>query len=143
MKNNNKNTHRQSNPFPKSSYKASGRRKVFAKPCSYPGCSALANGRFCDDHVMAGDRNRGTASQRGYDNRWQKYRKSFLEQHPLCVMCEREGDIKVATVVDHIIPHKGNQELFWDWENHQQLCEFHHNQKTASEDMGSWDSRGK
>ena len=91
----------------------------------------------------AGDRNRGSASQRGYDNKWRKYRKSFLEQNPLCVMCEHEGDITVATVVDHIIPHKGDQELFWDWENHQALCEFHHNQKTAREDMASWDSRGK
>ena len=142
MKNNNKNTHRQ--PYLSSPpHKASGRRKVFAKPCSYPSCSNLANGRFCDDHMMAGDRNRGTASQRGYDNKWRKYRKSFLEQNPLCVICESEGDIKVATVVDHIIPHKGDSELFWDWENHQALCEFHHNQKTAREDMGSWDSRGK
>ena len=90
MKNNN-------NPFPKRSYKASGRRKAFAKPCSYPGCPNLANGRFCDEHKGSEDRNRGTASQRGYDNRWRKYRKSFLEQHPLCVMCEREGDVKVAT----------------------------------------------
>ena len=139
MKNNNNNN----NPFPKRSQKPSGRRKVFAKPCSHPGCSALANGRFCEDHKGSEDRRRGSASQRGYDNRWQKYRKSFLEQHPLCIMCEREGDITVATVVDHIIPHKGDQGLFWDWNNHQPLCEFHHNQKTGSEDMGSWDSRGK
>lgn len=143
MKNNNKNTHKQSNPFPKRSHNPSGRRKVFTKPCSYPSCPNLANGRFCEEHKGYEDRNRGSASQRGYDNRWRKYRKSFLEQHPLCVTCEREGDITVATVVDHIIPHKGDQVLFWDWENHQALCEFHHNQKTASEDRGSWDSKGK
>ena len=143
MKSNNRNTHKQSNPFPKRSQNPSGRRKLFAKPCSYPGCSALANGRFCDDHMGAGDRRRGSASQRGYDNKWRKYRKSFLEQHPLCVMCESEGDIKVATVVDHIIPHKGDSKIFWDSNNHQPLCEFHHNQKTAGEDMGGWDSRGK
>lgn len=141
MKNNNR-THKQSN-LPNPSHEPSGRRKVFAKPCSYPGCSALANGRFCEEHKGAEDRRRGSASQRGYDNKWRKYRKSFLEQHPLCVMCEREGDIKVATVVDHIIPHKGDQELFWDLNNHQPLCEFHHNQKTASEDVGSWDSKKK
>ena len=142
MNNNNNNIHKQSD-LSNPSQKPSGRRKVFAKPCSYPSCSNLANGRFCDDHMGAGDRRRGSASQRGYDNKWRKYRKSFLEQHPLCVMCESEGDIKVATVVDHIIPHKGDSEIFWDSNNHQPLCEFHHNQKTAGEDMGSWDSRGK
>ena len=140
---NNNKSDNNNNPFPKLSQKPSGRRKVFAKPCSYPGCSNLANGRFCDEHMTAGDRNRGSASKRGYDNRWQKYRKSFLEQNPLCVICEREGNAKVATVVDHIIPHKGDQELFWDSNNHQPLCEFHHNQKTAREDMRSWDSRKK
>ncbi len=41
-----------------------------------------------------------------------------------------------ADVVDHIIPHKGDQSLFWDSSNWQPLCKHHHDQKTAREDGG-------
>lgn len=67
-----------------------------------------------------------TAAQRGYDYRWQKYRAGFLRANPLCVMCHKEGRVTVATVVDHIQPHKGDMELFWDVDNHQALCTYHH-----------------
>ena len=66
----------------------------------------------------------GTA--RGYDYRWQQARKRFLEQHPLCVMCEEAGRATVATVVDHKVAHRGNQDLFWDETNWQPLCATHH-----------------
>jgi 5-methylcytosine-specific restriction protein A len=39
-----------------------------------------------------------------------------------------------ATVVDHIIPHRGNQRLFWDQNNWQALCKRHHDLKTGNED---------
>jgi 5-methylcytosine-specific restriction protein A len=39
-------------------------------------------------------------------------------------------------VVDHIIPHRGDQALFWDEENWQPLCLVCHNAKTAREDGG-------
>jgi len=44
----------------------------------------------------------------------------------------------MATVVDHITPHKGDNDLFWDRANWQSLCESCHNRKTAAEDMGAW-----
>lgn len=40
----------------------------------------------------------------------------------------------MATVVDHIVPHRGDQKLFWDRSNWQPLCEHHHNVKTMTED---------
>jgi len=46
-------------------------------------------------------------------------------------VCQTNGQIAAATVVDHIIPHKGNQVLFWDESNWQPLCKFHHDQKTG------------
>lgn len=52
--------------------------------------------------------------------------------------CLRAGRLVPATVVDHITPHKGNSELFWDSANWQSLCESCHNRKTAGEDMGAW-----
>ncbi len=58
----------------------------------------------------------------------------WLAEHPFCAECGREGMIRAGTVVDHIIPHKGNRELFNDSEhNWQTLCTPHHNTKTADE----------
>lgn len=71
-----------------------------------------------------------------YDHRWVKARNAYIQAHPLCVMCQREGRVTVAQVVDHIRPHKGDLKLFWDQGNWQALCRAHHDAKTASEDGG-------
>ena len=42
-----------------------------------------------------------------------------------------------ASVVDHIKPHKGDYDLFWDEANHQALCKRCHDIKTATEDMAA------
>jgi 5-methylcytosine-specific restriction protein A len=68
-----------------------------------------------------------TSAQRGYGYRWQKARKAYLDKHVLCVMCQQEGLITIATVVDHKKPHEGDYQLFWDSSNWQSLCERHHN----------------
>jgi predicted kinase len=44
--------------------------------------------------------------------------------------------ITAGEVVDHIIPHKGDYELFWDEGNWQTLCKRCHDVKTATEDGG-------
>jgi 5-methylcytosine-specific restriction protein A len=67
-----------------------------------------------------------TTGERGYGRRWQKVRIGYLQSHPLCKMCESEGRIVPAEVLDHIIPHKGDMELFWDSDNWQGLCKRHH-----------------
>jgi 5-methylcytosine-specific restriction protein A len=80
---------------------------------------------------------RGTATQRGYDSRWRKARLGWLAKHPLCVHCQAEGRVTAANVVDHIIPHRGDTNLFWDSKgNWQSLCTSHHAVKTAQEDGG-------
>jgi 5-methylcytosine-specific restriction protein A len=82
------------------------------------------------------DNKRGSSTERGYDATWRRYRASYLKQHPLCVECLKEGFYIPATVVDHIIPHKGDRYLFWNKDNHQALCKHHHDVKTAKEDGG-------
>lgn len=42
-------------------------------------------------------------------------------------MCQKVGIIKQAEVVDHIIPHREDLNLFWDQDNWQPLCKEHHN----------------
>jgi 5-methylcytosine-specific restriction protein A len=41
-----------------------------------------------------------------------------------------------ATEVDHKVPHRGDQDLFWDTSNWQSLCKPCHSAKTAREDGG-------
>ena len=92
------------------------------KPCRQPGCKNVTASLYCETHVLnKKDTKRGSAAKRGYGSRWQKYRRVYLINHPFCVECEKEDTITLATVVDHIVPHKGSLELFWDESNHQPL----------------------
>ena len=113
-------------------------------PCNYAGCGVATYDRYCDKHApimearrkeyMASiDDRRGTASERGYDRSWQKMRKRYLSEHPLCVECETLGKLVTATVVDHIVPHRGDRDKFIDSTNWQSLCRYHHNAKTLRE----------
>lgn len=69
---------------------------------------------------------RATARERGYTAAWDRARAGFLRLHPRCAECAREGLIVRATVVDHVIPHRGDQRLFRDSSNWQALCTNHH-----------------
>ncbi|WP_091910557.1 HNH endonuclease signature motif containing protein [Chitinasiproducens palmae] len=95
-----------------------------------------------------------TTAQRGYGSRWQTARAAYLKAHPFCVYCLRdyrlaatdEADVILecaarglplpyATVLDHRVPHRGDQRLFWDRSNWQPLCARHHSgekQRTES-----------
>ena len=111
------------------------------RPCTWPGCGKLTDSNRCELHRKQErkeiDKRRGTAAQRGYDSKWHAARTLYLAHHPLCVMCHAEGRIVAATVVDHVVPHEGDHELFWDRANWQALCKRCHDSKTASED-GRW-----
>lgn len=84
---------------------------------------------------------RGNSTQRGYGYRWQQTRAGYLLKHPLCVHCSRDGKVEPATELDHIVPHRGDQQLFWDRSNWQGLCHPCHSRKTASEDGGFGNAR--
>lgn len=111
------------------------------KICSYPGCGNLTKTRYCPKHAKREqkryDKNRGTAAQRGYDHRWQKTRKHYLSEHPLCVECAKLDKVVPATVVDHIVPHKGDTALFWDRGNWQALCARCHNSHKQRQEKGA------
>ena len=64
-------------------------------------------------------------------------RRAFLKRHPLCAVYQGKGILKVAKVVDHIIPHKGDPGIFWDQSQWQSLCVSCHSRKTAVSD-GRW-----
>ena len=86
--------------------------------------------------VACGSWRKGKSStQRGYGYRWQKARERFLKKNPLCVYCQKNGRAEPANVVDHIIPHRGNQELFWRESNWQALCSSCHSSVKQREEQ--------
>jgi 5-methylcytosine-specific restriction protein A len=82
------------------------------------------------------DRERPSAARRGYDARWRRARAAYLARHPLCAACQAEGRVVPATVVDHVVPHRGDAALFRDQANWAALCKPCHDAKTARE--GRW-----
>lgn len=109
------------------------------KFCRKSGCKKLVTGGYCEDHQGVDrqyNQERGSSSERGYDRPWRVARARFLKRNPVCKHCDDAGLLMAATVVDHIIPHKGDMILFWNKTNWQPLCATCHSIKTVKEDGG-------
>ena len=79
----------------------------------------------------------------------QRLRKAHFAAHPLCVMCQARGAIRLATQLDHITALvNGGKDFDEDeGENRQGLCEDCHRAKTL-QDLGyvqraRFDERGR
>ncbi len=53
----------------------------------------------------------------------------------LRLSCKKQRKFTKATVVDYMVPHRGDKALFWDRSNWQALCKRCHDRKTMHEDM--------
>ncbi len=89
----------------------------------------VAHGTRCSCQIAATrarnarhDARRPSARERGYDHEWRKARLEYLATHPHCRECSKSAITRLATVVDHIIPHSGDKRLFWHRANWQPLC---------------------
>ncbi|MGD9879010.1 MAG: HNH endonuclease [Hyphomicrobiaceae bacterium] len=71
-----------------------------------------------------------------YGRRWKAARLAFLGEHPLCAYCLARDRTTLATVVDHIVPHRGDPELFWRQNNWQPLCLICHDAIKQAEEKG-------
>ena len=66
--------------------------------------------------------------------RWEWLRlRTFARDNYTCKLCNR---FTPAPQCDHIIPHGGDSDLFYDEQNLQTLCITCHNRKTAKEHRG-------
>lgn len=104
--------------------------------CLYHGCKVrIVSGSYCDQHGKRREQeSRGSSTARGYDWKWRTQALAFLAEFPLCGMrpggklpvmsvCRTEGLVTAGKQVDHVVPHRGDQMLFWDREgNWQTLC---------------------
>ena len=73
------------------------------------------------------DARRPSAAKRGYNGEWRKARVEYLASHPHCRECSKSGITRFASVVDHVIPHRRDERLFWSRTNWQPLCTPCHN----------------
>ena len=110
--------------------------------CKANGCHNLAEypNRYCDKHKSLEIPEKGQYMGGNYQDyekpwaklynsqRWRETSKNFLKMNPYCCKCGNR-----ATVVDHIIPHRGNEDLFWNENNYQPLCDSCHKTKTLRE----------
>jgi 5-methylcytosine-specific restriction protein A len=102
--------------------------------CSAPGCVVKVVRGYCNQHARQVEQRRGSQRERGYTRQWEQRARWFRQRYALCgqrpgglppVMsrCHDEGRITVAAQVDHVIPHRGDERLFWDEQgNWQSLC---------------------
>ena len=68
--------------------------------------------------------------------RWKRLRRDQLRAEPFCAMClEQAGVFTVATVADHVTPHRGDARLFW-FGKLQSLCASHHSRDKQLEELG-------
>ena len=65
--------------------------------------------------------------------RWQKLRAIELAEERLCRRCLEEGVATIATVRDHVHPHNGDVDKFWNGER-QSLCKTHHDSAKQREE---------
>lgn len=97
--------------------------------CAAGGCPEIVQGKaYCDKHdpklkknrnpekvresYRKHDRKRGSASERGYDAKWNRLSKAYLGKHPLCEHCEKRGILRTASLVHHVKPlRQGGERL--------------------------------
>lgn len=118
------------------------RRARDVQPCATPGCPTLVPSGHCVSHARRRDARRGSARARGYTSAWDEASLRFRAVYPLCGMrpdgrapvmskCHDLGLVTAATQTDHVVPHRGDETLFWDRDNWQSLCGDCHRRKTA------------
>ena len=77
------------------------------------------------------DDRRLSPSKRGYDSTWQKLRKMFLAENPICQDCLAAGKLKPATEVHHKAKIADSPNLRLETTNLVGYCKSCHSRRTA------------
>ena len=78
-------------------------------PCSYPGCPALTDGRYCEEHRKKVNKDydknyRGSERRKRYGRAWNRIRDKYASEHPFCEQCFDKGIIVPTEEVHHKLP---------------------------------------
>lgn len=79
------------------------------RPCGFPGCPNLTDGRFCEEHAKQENRRyeryqRDPATKRRYGRAWQLIRDRYAAAHPFCEECYKRGVLTPTEEIHHIVP---------------------------------------
>lgn len=115
------------------------------RPCSFPGCPELTDGRYCDMHQRQMDAyynkyERDPQTRKRYGRRWKRIRDRYISEHPLCEECQKYGRLTPAEEVHHIIPlSKGGTNAD---NNLMSLCKQCHSCSLLAKENDGQDGRG-
>jgi hypothetical protein len=108
--------------------------------CNVPGCYNTTTGKdahFCERHAHFGAEQADNPEAAGREKarlgalpkcpyyntqRWRNLRKEVLDQKPACSRCGSKEELQVH----HIMPHRGQEELFFNPRNLVVLCKSCH-----------------
>ena len=79
------------------------------RPCSYPGCPNLADGRYCPEHQQKVNSNyekygRDKSTKKRYGRAWKRIRDKYAVEHPFCELCFERGIIVPTEEIHHKKP---------------------------------------
>lgn len=105
------------------------------KKCAEPGCSELLSDTRgstcrCPEHQLIPFQTASRSNEILYRTpEWKILRNRIIDKFLECKICRSTTHLEV----DHIIPPRGNRDLFFDEDNLQVLCTIHHRLKTNEE----------
>lgn len=67
---------------------------------------------------------------------WKRKRAQQLQDQPLCEDCTERGLVRSASVADHVEPHRGDVERFWNGKLQSLCTSCHSGQKQRIEKSG-------
>ena len=107
--------------------------------CRELGCKNEKTSRstFCNEHG-GGVTEKGRENSKLYSTAfWKKQRTIQLSKKPLCAACLIEGRVVQAVHIDHVFPHRQDDNKF-RVNLFQSLCPAHHSLKTQEENEGKY-----
>jgi len=110
-----------------------------AYPCRQPGCAERVP---CPIHARTQALDKEHRRTNRDVRRWYYLAKwvhphyglraQVLADNPWCVQCQQHGLLVQASDIDHVMPHDGDWDRFWDRGNLQGLCRGCHTRKTRA-----------
>ncbi len=79
------------------------------KPCSYPGCPNLTDGRYCPEHKRKVNSDyekygRDKTAKSRYGRAWKRIRDKYASEHPFCELCLQRGVAVPTEQIHHVMP---------------------------------------